>query len=174
MSKISLHFEKWATLWVAGLSVAALIVDDLIGAYITFPIALIFPVALLAWLRPCRYAIMLAAVLCYLRVGLSTPWFTISDSDLSDLLLNALARAAVLFLVAALVARVAKLRRALAARPRVLEGTLTMCGFCKKILNEKGEWESLEGFMSRHSEADFNHTVCPECVKSITPEFVKR
>jgi len=173
MPKFYLHLEKWAVPWVAGLSLVALVIDELIGNHITFPISLIFPVALLAWFRPGRYAIMLAAALCYVRVGLATPWLSIPEPDLSDVLLNALVRVAVLFLVAGLIARVAKQRRALAAQPRALTGTLSMCGFCKKILNEKGEWELMETYISRHSEARFNHTVCPECQKATRPALLK-
>jgi hypothetical protein len=45
---------------------------------------------------------------------------------------------------------------------RVLEGMLPICGFCKRIRNGQA-WESLEGFISNHSEAQFSHTFCPEC-----------
>jgi hypothetical protein len=51
-------------------------------------------------------------------------------------------------------------RQALALR--VLEGMLPICGFCKRIRSE-GSWESLEGFIHDHSEAQFSHTFCPEC-----------
>jgi hypothetical protein len=40
---------------------------------------------------------------------------------------------------------------------------LSICAFCKKIRNESGEWEQLEGFISRKSEAEFSHSLCPSC-----------
>ncbi|MCL4694830.1 MAG: hypothetical protein KJ060_20235 [Candidatus Hydrogenedentes bacterium] len=58
---------------------------------------------------------------------------------------------------------VAKFQRAMAAEVRVLEGLLPICSFCKKIRNEDLQWESLEGYISKRSDAKFSHGFCPEC-----------
>ena len=46
---------------------------------------------------------------------------------------------------------------------KVLEGLLPICAFCKNIRNDKGEWERMEGYISRRSEAEFSHGICPSC-----------
>ena len=49
-------------------------------------------------------------------------------------------------------------------RIKLLEGFLPVCSWCKKMrIND--HWEDMEVYISDHSEADFTHTVCPECRK---------
>jgi hypothetical protein len=43
---------------------------------------------------------------------------------------------------------------------------------CKKIRNDKGYWDQLEGYIQKHSEAKFSHGICPDCMKELYPEFV--
>jgi PAS domain S-box-containing protein len=51
-----------------------------------------------------------------------------------------------------------------------LSGLLPICASCKNILDEKGQWNSLESYISKHSEALFTHGICPECTKTLYPE----
>ncbi len=44
-----------------------------------------------------------------------------------------------------------------------LEGMLPICSYCKKIRDEKGEWNQLEAYISDRSAAEFTHGYCPEC-----------
>ncbi len=46
---------------------------------------------------------------------------------------------------------------------KVLSGLLPICSFCKKIRDEQGNWNAMEAYISRHSEAQFTHGLCPEC-----------
>jgi PAS fold len=46
-----------------------------------------------------------------------------------------------------------------------LRGLLRICMVCKKIRNSDGTWDQLETFIASHSEADFTHGMCPECLK---------
>jgi hypothetical protein len=48
---------------------------------------------------------------------------------------------------------------------RTLRGLIPICAWCKKIRNDLGYWQQLEGYISDHSEADFSHGICPECVE---------
>ncbi|MCP3962764.1 MAG: response regulator [bacterium] len=48
---------------------------------------------------------------------------------------------------------------------RVLSGLLPICSGCKKIRDDEGYWSELELFIDRHSEAEFSHGICPECVE---------
>ena len=54
-------------------------------------------------------------------------------------------------------------RRAAEAEVRVLRGLLPICAECKKIRNESDDWEQMEVYIHRHSEAKFTHGLCPEC-----------
>jgi PAS domain S-box-containing protein len=53
-------------------------------------------------------------------------------------------------------------------RVKRLEGMLTICMQCKKILTENSDWHQLERYIGEHSDAVFSHGICPECMaKSI-------
>lgn len=65
---------------------------------------------------------------------------------------------------------VAQLKDAL-AKIKTLTGLLPMCSACKKIRNDKGIWEQMEVYIRDHSEADFSHSICPECKKKLYPNF---
>lgn len=44
-----------------------------------------------------------------------------------------------------------------------LSGLLSICARCKKIRNDDGAWQSVESYVSKHSQARFSHGFCPEC-----------
>ena len=46
-----------------------------------------------------------------------------------------------------------------------LKGLLPICASCKKIRDDKGYWNQIESYIKRHSEAEFSHSICPECAK---------
>lgn len=48
---------------------------------------------------------------------------------------------------------------------KTLRGIIPICGYCKKIRDDKGAWDILEAYLCNHSEAQFSHGVCPECYK---------
>lgn len=54
---------------------------------------------------------------------------------------------------------------------KVLNGLLPICASCKKIRDDKGYWSQLEVYITQHSEADFSHSLCPECMWTLYPEF---
>jgi len=65
---------------------------------------------------------------------------------------------------------IADLREAL-ARVRTLSGMLPICAACKKIRDDQGYWQAVERYISEHSEAQFSHGLCPDCMKKLYPEF---
>lgn len=65
-----------------------------------------------------------------------------------------------------------KLQDAL-AEVKALSGLLPICANCKKIRDDKGYWNQIEAYIRDHSEADFSHSICPECAKKLYPEFYK-
>jgi hypothetical protein len=49
-------------------------------------------------------------------------------------------------------------------RLRVLSGILSICASCKKIRDRAGKWWPLEVYIRDHSQAEFSHGLCPECL----------
>lgn len=64
----------------------------------------------------------------------------------------------------------AELRQAL-SEIKTLQGILPICSYCKSIRNDEGYYEQIEGYIHKHSGADFSHTICPACMKKHYPEF---
>ncbi len=44
-----------------------------------------------------------------------------------------------------------------------LSGLLPICAHCKKIRDDQGYWNQIEGYIQAHSDATFSHGMCPEC-----------
>ena len=59
------------------------------------------------------------------------------------------------------------------AEVKTLSGLLPICSSCKKIRDDKGYWNQIESYISKYSEAEFSHGICPECAKKLYPEFYK-
>ncbi len=60
-----------------------------------------------------------------------------------------------------------QLNRELAAsleKIKTLEGIIPICCICKKIRDDKGYWEQIEAYISKHSPAQFSHGICPDCL----------
>lgn len=57
-------------------------------------------------------------------------------------------------------------------RVKQLEGMLPMCSICKNIRDDKGYWNSVETYITRHSEAVFSHSLCPDCAHKHYQEFL--
>ena len=56
---------------------------------------------------------------------------------------------------------------------KALSGLLPICASCKKIRDDKGYWNQIESYIRDHSEADFSHSICPDCAKKLYPEYFK-
>ena len=56
-------------------------------------------------------------------------------------------------------------------RIKTLGGLLPICSACKKIRDDKGYWTQLEAYIHTHSEAEFTHSICPECEKKLYPDL---
>lgn len=57
------------------------------------------------------------------------------------------------------------------AEVKILKGIIPICASCKKIRDDKGYWNQVESYIGEHSEAEFSHGICPECVKTLYPEL---
>ncbi len=53
-----------------------------------------------------------------------------------------------------------------------LSGLLPICANCKKIRNDdENYWQDVAVYVRDHSEAEFTHGICPNCIKVLYPEF---
>ena len=52
---------------------------------------------------------------------------------------------------------------------KALSGLLPICAWCKRIRDDKGYWNQLEAYISSHSEAEFTHGICPDCLSKVQP-----
>jgi hypothetical protein len=48
-----------------------------------------------------------------------------------------------------------------------LSGLLPICATCKKIRDDQGYWSQIESYLSAHSEAEFTHGICPDCLRAM-------
>ena len=46
-----------------------------------------------------------------------------------------------------------------------------ICASCKRIRNDKGDWEYVEDYIQKHSKSDLTHTICSECHKKLYPNY---
>jgi PAS domain S-box-containing protein len=55
---------------------------------------------------------------------------------------------------------------------KTLSGLLPICSHCKKIRDDQGHWHSVEVYVKDHSDAQFSHGICPDCLRKMYPECV--
>jgi len=72
----------------------------------------------------------------------------------------------VLDLQTKLSSRIAELEHAL-EHVKQLHGIIPICGYCKKIRDDRDYWQNVETFIANHSEAEFSHSVCPTCYEVV-------
>ena len=65
--------------------------------------------------------------------------------------------------------RVEELEDAL-AHVKTLQGIIPICMHCHKIRTNQESWERMEKYIEDHSEAEFSHGLCPECLEKHYPK----
>lgn len=60
------------------------------------------------------------------------------------------------------------------ANLKILRGLLSICSYCKKIQVTGEQWQQFEVYVRNHSEADFSHGICPDCVTENFPEVAEQ
>jgi PAS domain S-box-containing protein len=65
---------------------------------------------------------------------------------------------------------IAELQEAL-HKIKTLKGLIPVCAWCKKARDDRGYWDNLENYIREHSEADFTHGICPECLEKADAEI---
>jgi hypothetical protein len=163
--KIAQHATLYATL----LSLVALTLDYLTGPDIRLPILFVFPVVIASWYRHWYLGTGFAVVLSSLSFGLAWYWHALLPQTLIESSVNAVIRVLALGGLAYFTAR----HRGLQQQVRVLSGILPICSFCKKIQDQHGHWQGLEGYLQSHSEAEFSHGLCPSCAQEHYGEYLR-
>jgi len=80
--------------------------------------------------------------------------------------------------------RVVELQLALADRVRELEdalsqvkqlrGLLPICSYCKRIRDDQNYWQQVESYITKRSDAEFTHGICPDCLENtVRPMLAK-
>jgi DNA-binding response OmpR family regulator len=55
---------------------------------------------------------------------------------------------------------------------RTLSGLLPICSYCKRIREGQDYWQQVESFVAHRTEAQFSHSICPDCyAKHVEPEL---
>ncbi len=57
---------------------------------------------------------------------------------------------------------------------KTLSGLLPICSHCKKIRDDTGYWNQIESYVRDHSDAEFSHSICPECRKTQYPHVTSK
>ena len=52
-----------------------------------------------------------------------------------------------------------------------LRGIIPICSGCKKIRTDAGSWQQIESYVREHTEAEFSHGICPDCMKRLYPDL---
>jgi len=66
--------------------------------------------------------------------------------------------------------RTAQLGEAL-QRVKTLSGFLPICASCKKVRDDAGYWTQVEAYLREHSEIEFSHGLCPDCIRKLYPDL---
>ncbi len=54
---------------------------------------------------------------------------------------------------------------------KTLRGLIPICASCKKIRDDQGYWEQIEVYIHNHSDAEFSHGFCPDCLSHLYPDL---
>ena len=58
------------------------------------------------------------------------------------------------------------------AEVRTLQGYLPICSYCKRVRDDENYWHAVEAYISRHTDAQFSHGICPSCYATVVkPEL---
>ena len=54
---------------------------------------------------------------------------------------------------------------------RTLRGIIPICASCKKVRDDEGAWQQIEAYITSHTESEFSHGICPECLAKMYPDI---
>ena len=68
---------------------------------------------------------------------------------------------------------ISELEKAL-SEVKKLSGLIPICASCKNIRDDKGYWNQIESYIKEHSDVEFSHGICPECMKKLYPDIYEK
>lgn len=147
-----------------GLGVGILLLDFLGSQYLLVSMLYVLPVAFAAWFAMARTAYALAFLL---PIGsLLIILFLEHTAPAHYAALNTLIEIAVLSFIA-FTCSVVRQNFELKRQVKVLEAILPVCMGCKRIRNEHQHWQTMEAYVTEHTDSVVSHGVCPECAKRL-------
>ena len=57
------------------------------------------------------------------------------------------------------------------AQVKTLKGLVPICAHCKNIRDDEGFWHNVADYVRHHTEAEFSHGLCPQCIRQLYPEM---
>ena len=85
---------------------------------------------------------------------------------LTTLIINLVVCAVITIIVLVLVMRAIKKFQ---IRIETLSGIVPICSYCKQIRDDQGYWNQVEAYISKYTDAEFSHGICPECREKYFP-----
>ncbi|MFH0909228.1 MAG: hypothetical protein V1929_10735 [bacterium] len=155
------------------------VVDWASGYELQFFVFYFIPVAVAAWACGARRAYMI----CVVSAGVwsAADFFSGHQyTHASFAIWNALIRLAAFLALGFAVAHIRalliqernisdQLQKTL-SEVKTLTGLLPICAGCKRIRNDQGYWQQLEEYIGKHTDAEFTHGLCQECMRKILRE----
>lgn len=62
----------------------------------------------------------------------------------------------------------------LARENKELKGILPICARCNKIRDDEGYWKEVSSYIRTHTDVEFSHGICPECMQELYPEYMAK
>jgi hypothetical protein len=140
--------------------------DYVSGPNIAFSYFFLIPVVLAARYNGAFYGLSFAVVLPLIRFCFHFVWD--DQMSLQDDAFNLAIRVVILVGAALIVDRVTRQAHEI----QVLRGFLPICSVCKKIRDSDQHWSRIETYITKHSEAKFSHTLCPDCGRKHYGEWI--
>ncbi len=60
------------------------------------------------------------------------------------------------------------------AEVKTLQGFLPICSYCKSIRDDENYWQSVEAYISKHTNTRFTHGICPPCYANVVEPHLKK
>lgn len=57
---------------------------------------------------------------------------------------------------------------------KLMEGLIPICSYCKGIRDDQGYWSTVEKFIKQHSDVEFTHGICNQCLQKHFPNVAER
>jgi PAS domain S-box-containing protein len=59
------------------------------------------------------------------------------------------------------------------AEVRTLRGIVPICSYCKNIRDDENYWQTVEAYISTHTDTQFTHGICPACYTNVIEPQLK-